>query len=423
MISPGRVDADARALGARRRRELRVVEPEPELGRAEDASLLRGDDADPDVAAFGPRLLAIVDPVVVVDLLEHLGQHALVVAAVVDVPGRRPVRERAGGDQVAPADLDAVEVEVARGHVDEPLEDPVRDLGAEAAVGALLVLVRQHGGQRVLDVLDPVRPDDLGERVPVGAGAELEVGAVVVDARDPQRLELAVVVERERGLVAAVGAAVVVVDDVRAAILDVLHRLADEHREEPGERRHLVHEELRAEAAACGDGHESELARRDLQRAGDQPEEVREVHRVGVDRDDARARVVVADRAVRVHRHPRRARPVELGGDRAVGVGRTPGRPRRRRTCARRRCSCRARRARAASRPRAPRPGRARPAAARRRPRSARRRPRRCSGSRRSRPRRSRRSGAPSRSRSCPARSGRRRTTAAAPRARRRPCR
>ena len=87
-----------------------------------------------------------------------------------------------GPDQVAPPDLDAVEAELARRHVDEPLEHPVRDLGAEAAVGALLVLVRQHGSERVLDVLDPVRADDLGERVAVGARAELEVRAVVVDA-------------------------------------------------------------------------------------------------------------------------------------------------------------------------------------------------------------------------------------------------
>ena len=54
------------------------------------------------------------------------------------------------------------------------------------------------------------------------------------------------------------------------------------------------------------------LLRRDLQRPGDQPVEVREVHRVGVDRHDAGARVVVADRAVRVHRHAGRARPAQL---------------------------------------------------------------------------------------------------------------
>ncbi len=60
---PGRVDLQARALGARRRRELRLVEPEPELRRAEDAALLRGDDADPDVAALGARAIALGDPV------------------------------------------------------------------------------------------------------------------------------------------------------------------------------------------------------------------------------------------------------------------------------------------------------------------------------------------------------------------------
>ena len=92
-----------------------------------------------------------------------------------------------GRDQVAAADLDAVHAELARRHVDEPLEHPVRDLGAEAAVRALLVLVRQHRGERVLDVLDPVGADDLRERVAVRAGAELEVGAVVVDAVDAQR--------------------------------------------------------------------------------------------------------------------------------------------------------------------------------------------------------------------------------------------
>ena len=140
-----------------------------------------------------------------------------------------------GVDQVAAADLDAVEVELARRQVDEPLEHPVRHLGAEAAVGALLVLVREHRGERVLDVLDPVRADDLRERVAVRAGAELEVRAVVVDAVDAQRLERAVVVEGQRGVVVAVGAAVVVVDDVRDAVLDVLHRPA--RRPSRGSRR------------------------------------------------------------------------------------------------------------------------------------------------------------------------------------------
>ena len=86
------------------------------------------------------------------------------------------------------------------------------------------------------------------------AGAELQVGAVVVDTVDPERAEGAVLLERELGVVPAVGARVVVVDDVRDPVLDVLHRPAGEHGEEAREGRHLVHEELRAEAAARGDG-------------------------------------------------------------------------------------------------------------------------------------------------------------------------
>ena len=165
------------------------------------------------------------------------------------------------------------------------------------------------------------------------------------------------------------------------------------------------------------------LLGRDLQRGRDQPEEVGEVHRVGVDRDDARARVVVADRAVRVHRHPRRARPVELGGDGAVGVlerlvdltegeGALVGRVRAERLVDERRAVLA--RGNGVEHDRQLLVDDLDQLAAR---------PRRCSGSRRSRPRPSRRSGGPSRSRSCPARSGRRRTMAAAPRAPRRPCR
>ena len=116
---------------------------------AEDAALVQGDDADADVPALGARLLPLRDPVVVVDGFEHLLQHALVVAAVVDVPRRRPVGKLVRADQVAAADLDAVEAEVVRGQVDKPLEHPVGDLGAEAAIGALLVLVRQDRGERV----------------------------------------------------------------------------------------------------------------------------------------------------------------------------------------------------------------------------------------------------------------------------------
>ena len=74
---------------------------------------LRGDDADADVPPLGARAVALGDPVVVVDRREHLLEHALVVAAVVDVAGRRAVRELVGRDQVAAADVDAIDAEIA----------------------------------------------------------------------------------------------------------------------------------------------------------------------------------------------------------------------------------------------------------------------------------------------------------------------
>ncbi len=156
-------------------------------------------------------------------------------------------------------------------------------------------------------MLDPVGPDDLRERVAVRAGAELQVRAVVVDARDAQRLERAVVVERERGVVVAVGAAVVVVDDVRRC---------GPRRTSPGrptsiERKPAKHGTLcmknfEPKLPPAATGHErGACSPGSSAYAAIQPQEVREVHRVAVDRDDAGAAVVVADRAVRVHRHRR----------------------------------------------------------------------------------------------------------------------
>src|SRR6185503_19806794 len=102
---PGRVDLQARALRARRRRERRLVEPEPELGGAEHAALLRRDDTDPDVAPLGPRTVALGDPARVVGRLEDLLDDARVVAAVLDVAGGRAVGELVRADEVPTAEL------------------------------------------------------------------------------------------------------------------------------------------------------------------------------------------------------------------------------------------------------------------------------------------------------------------------------
>src|SRR5207247_8266916 len=109
----GRVDLDARALRAARGRELGLVEPEPELGGAEHAALLRGNYANADVTALCARLVAHALPMAVVDLVEEPREDGLVVAAVVDVPRRRAVGELVRRDEVPAPDLDPVHAEVA----------------------------------------------------------------------------------------------------------------------------------------------------------------------------------------------------------------------------------------------------------------------------------------------------------------------
>ena len=99
-------------------------------------------------------------------------------------------------------ELDRVEVELVDRGVDQALDHEIRDLGAEAAIGALLALVGQHRGD--------VGPRRCGsgtarrsarERVAVMADAELEVGAVIVDHLAAPGRSAPVGVERELGLV------------------------------------------------------------------------------------------------------------------------------------------------------------------------------------------------------------------------------
>ena len=187
---------------------------------------------------------------VVVGERERLVEHRLVVAAVVDVARGDEIRELVLADEVRAADLGRVDLQLARGEVDHPLEHPVVDLGAEAAVGALLTFVRQHGLDSVLDAPDSVGTGDLGERVAVVADAELDVGAVVVDRLDPQALHRPVAHHCQLDLVDPIGAVVVAVGDVVDPVLDEFDRSPRELRQHAGDCRDLGREQLGAEAAA-----------------------------------------------------------------------------------------------------------------------------------------------------------------------------
>ena len=147
--------------------------------------------------------------------------------------------------------------------IDQALDHEVRDLGAEAAIGALLALVGEHGGDVDLDAADLVGADDLRERVAVMADAELEIGAVVVDHLAAQAGHPAVRVERQLGVVDPVGAVVVGGGDVVDPVLDVFDRPAGRARQRRGDHRHLVEKKLAAEAAAGERRDDVELVRRD----------------------------------------------------------------------------------------------------------------------------------------------------------------
>ena len=104
--------------------------------RADAGALDVADDADADVPALGaqPRLL-VAHELLVADHLGRLLERRQVVAAVVDE--RRGVlehdlvvvRETVGREQVAPADLDAVDPQLARREVEQPLASRRRRAG------------------------------------------------------------------------------------------------------------------------------------------------------------------------------------------------------------------------------------------------------------------------------------------------------
>lgn len=212
------------------------------------------------------------------------------------------------------------QLQLERGLVDHALEDPVLDLGSEAAVRTLLGLVGQHRPQVVTQVLERVGTHRLRERVAVGAGAELQVRAVVVHDVDVERQDGAVLPEPHLDVVVPVRRMVVGVHDVVDPVLDVGDRSAHLEREEARQGRHLVRGELAPEAPAGGGRHDRQLVRRYAQRRGDQEHEVAEVHRVAVDLEGA-VQARPRDGAGGLQRHPGRAAPVQAVGDHQVGLG------------------------------------------------------------------------------------------------------
>src|SRR5215510_5797584 len=101
---------------------------------------------------------------------------------------------------------------------------------AKSAIGALLALVGQYRDDLQVDAADPIWPDDLRQRIAVMADAVLEIGAVVVEHLAAKTNHPVVGVERELGIVDAVGAMIVAGGEIVDAVLDVLDRPAGDAR-------------------------------------------------------------------------------------------------------------------------------------------------------------------------------------------------
>ena len=280
-------------------------------------------EPDADQLALLARLLLLPAQLLVAELLEREVQRALVVAGVVDEAGGRGVRELIRLDEVRTPELGRVEPELVRGGLDEPL-DQVRRLGdaERAAVGdAARRLVRVRAVGHDVRRRDVVRAGDDVEE----AGLELrrlrvgEEGAVVGEQLDLQAHH-AVALDRE------LAAHVVVAgeagrDQVPRAVLDPLHRPADQQR---GRRRDdvaRVDRHLVAEAAADVGRDDPDLV---LGQPGDDGEQ-RPVRmwslRRHVDRRLAGRRVDVRDAAAALERRRMAARVEGVERDDAVGLG------------------------------------------------------------------------------------------------------
>src|SRR5581483_6585187 len=129
--APGRLDAHVAALPARR------------------ARLDEGRETDAHQRPFAarPLLALLLTQRRQVDALQQQVERALVVARVVGDAGRRGVGELVGGDEVAAAQLDRVDLQLARQHVYQALDAVGRLRASGAAVRPRRRRVGEGGDQ------------------------------------------------------------------------------------------------------------------------------------------------------------------------------------------------------------------------------------------------------------------------------------
>ena len=153
-------------------------------------------------------------PTIITRELKRLGEHRLIIPAVVDVSCWHDIRKLVRKDQVVAAQLDGIETEVICRRIHKPLHHEVCDFRAEPAIGSLLTLVGHHGNEPHAEAADPVWTGDLRQGVPVRSNSVLKIRTVVVDDCKPKGQHGPILPERQFSIIDAVTAVGVGVQNI-----------------------------------------------------------------------------------------------------------------------------------------------------------------------------------------------------------------
>ena len=230
-------------------------------------------------------------------------QVLLELAAVVERPDRALIGQRRFRQHVLAPQLDAIDAELARRIVDQPLDEIDRLRPSRAAIRRRRVGVGEHahdvdvGLGNQIDAQHGADHAERREQVAVGA----DIGADVGQHVEPQRHELVVLVERQLDL-ADIVAAVLVGHHRFAALARPFHRPQELARRPQGQAVLDILPALGAEAAAdvLGDhphlalGHLEDVLRQHVAHAMG-------ILDVGIEGQAILALVVDAERAARLH--------------------------------------------------------------------------------------------------------------------------
>ena len=206
--------------------------------------------ADAVDTALGAGALAPREQILVAAVAECLLQRSGIVAGIVEAAGRRAIREGLRRHQIAPDDVDRVELELDGDALHQPLQREIHLRPAEAAVKARRRLVGEHDAVAHRDVANVIGAGQIAvHAIKRRRLRRTDVGADVLDLVPGERAHAAVGIDRRVEPGDAVGRG----NRRRQmldAVLDPFHRPAGSARGDAHQYDVGKHRLLDAEAAA-----------------------------------------------------------------------------------------------------------------------------------------------------------------------------